>query len=173
MGIFRSLLALFAQVQMSSLPEENVWDYPRPAVLEKFVGTLKIIDHGKVVAETTNAYRVLETSHPPTYYVPSQDVNMQLFSQNARQTMCEWKGRAAYWDYNGGVGTIRNAAWCYEVPTAPFTEIRGYLSFYAQFFEECFVNEEKVLPQEGDFYGGWITSNLKGPMKGGPGTMGW
>ena len=78
--IFRSLLALFAQVQMSSLPEENVWDYPRPAVLEKFVGTLKIIDHGKVVAETTNAYRVLETSHPPTYYVPSQDVNMQLFS---------------------------------------------------------------------------------------------
>ena len=189
----KTLLALFSlnraastekvlQMSTTALPEENVWDYPRPARLEKFEGKLTIIDGGKVIAQSTNAFRALETSHPPTYYIPKDDVDMSLFSLNRRATMCEWKGRASYWDYTSQSSTptrarqvLANAAWSYEEDgvTSNFVPITGFLSFYAQYFDQCLVNEEMVKAQEGDFYGGWITSNLKGPFKGIPGSKFW
>ena len=148
---------------------ENVWDYPRPAICEPFKGSIRIIHDGQVLAETTRAFRVLETSHPPTYYLAPQDIAMGRLTRNARITGCEWKGRANYFDLDG----IENAAWCYDAPTSTFRQMTGYLSFYASKVDECWVNDERIKAQEGDFYGGWITSNLTGPFKGGPGTLGW
>lgn len=148
---------------------ENVWDYPRPAICEPFAGSIRVIHAGTVLAETTRAYRVLETSHPPTYYLPPQSIAMGRLQRNGRVTGCEWKGQASYFDLD----EIANVAWCYDNPTAAFVPMTGYLSFYASKVDECWVNEERIQPQEGDFYGGWITSNLTGPFKGGPGTMGW
>ena len=160
-----------------SLPEECVWDYPRPAVTEAFLGTLSItmMNGVNLVKGSSQSWRTLETSHPPTYYIPQEDIDMQYLKPTGRHTMCEWKGRASYFDLVDGSGKViaSNVAWCYSEPTPNFTSIKNYLSFYAQHFKECKVNEETVIPQEGDFYGGWITRNLKGPFKGGAGTWGW
>ena len=162
----------------SSLPEECVWDYPRPAVCEPFKGTLSIeMMNGKaLVARSTSAWRTLETSHPPTYYIPVEDIDMKyLIERPERSTMCEWKGKASYYDLVDESGKViaGNVAWTYSDPTPTFTALKHHLSFYAQHFQSCMVNEEKVVPQDGDFYGGWITRNLKGPFKGGAGTWGW
>jgi len=152
---------------------ESVWDYPRPAVLEAFDGHLRVEHEGRTLAVSNRAYRVLETSHPPTYYIPEADVDMGLLRANTRQSLCEWKGRARYFDLVTPKRTIANAAWTYPAPTGAFEPIAGYLSFYASAVDGCYVNGERVQPQEGDFYGGWITSNISGPFKGPPGTRGW
>ena len=161
----------------SSLPEENVWDYPRPATTEPFGGTISItmMNGVQLVKGSTSSWRTLETSHPPTYYIPQEDIDMKYLKPTGRTTMCEWKGQASYFDLVDSSGTViaSNVAWCYSNPTPTFTSIKNYVSFYAQYFKECKVNEEVVVPQEGDFYGGWITHNLKGPFKGGAGTWGW
>jgi len=148
---------------------ENVWDYPRPAICEPFAGSIRVIHAGIVLAETTRAFRVLETSHPPTYYLPPQSITLGRLQRNGRVSGCEWKGQASYFDLD----EISNVAWCYDSPTKAFVPMTGFLSFYASKVDECWVNKERIQPQEGDFYGGWITSNLTGPFKGGPGTMGW
>ena len=152
---------------------ESVWDYPRPAICEPFHGSLRIMQGDAVLAQTTGAYRTLETSHPPTYYFPPGDVDMSLLVENGHRTFCEWKGVASYFDLRRGKELIRNAAWAYREPTGPFVNIRDFLSFYASRVEACYVNDERVKAQEGDFYGGWITANLVGPFKGAPGTSGW
>jgi uncharacterized protein (DUF427 family) len=150
-----------------------VWDYPRPPRLEASARHLLIRHRGEVVAETRAALRVLETSHPPTYYIPREDVRAVLHPRLDVQTHCEWKGRAAYYDVEIAGETIRACAWSYPDPVPAFAELRGHLAFYAQPFEGCFVDGERVDSQTGRFYGGWITADVVGPFKGGAGTAGW
>lgn len=153
--------------------QESVWDYPRPPRVDPTNKQVRIILNGQVIAETTRAFRVLETSHPPTYYIPRKDIRMELFIQTARHTFCEFKGMATYWTIQVGEHMAENAAWSYESPKAGYESIRGFLAFYPSRMDACYVDEEKVVSQEGDFYGGWITANIVGPFKGGPGTRGW
>ncbi|KAL6778207.1 hypothetical protein ACKKBG_A17345 [Auxenochlorella protothecoides x Auxenochlorella symbiontica] len=157
-----------------SLVKESVWDYPRPPRLEKTPRHLKVELHGKIIAETRNAYRVLETSHPPTYYLPPSDVQAGYLSKaKGASSFCEWKGNATYWNVTvPGHSPVNQRIWSYENPTPSFSSIKGYLSFYASPFE-CSVDGECVKPQEGSFYAGWITDDVMGPFKGAPNTLGW
>ena len=154
--------------------QESVWDYPRPPRLEKFSGKIRIQHLGITLAESKKTYRVLETSHPPVYYIPQEDIEMQYLRKNVqRNTFCEWKGLAAYYDWIGEGREISRIAWFYPKPSKKFEKITDYLAFYPSKLEACYVNEELVKAQEGDFYGGWITSNIVGPFKGPEGTWGW
>ncbi|NDJ54749.1 MAG: DUF427 domain-containing protein [Chloroflexi bacterium] len=153
--------------------QESVWDYPRPPRLEQVKETLKVVFNGEVIAETSNALRVLETSHPPQYYFPPEDVKTEVFTQTPRRTFCEFKGAASYWTVKVGDKLAENAVWAYETPNSGYQPLAGYFSFYAGPFDACYVGDEQVDAQAGNFYGGWITSKVVGPFKGGPGTMGW
>jgi uncharacterized protein (DUF427 family) len=153
--------------------QESVWDYPRPAILEDTDKHLKIIFNGVVLADTNKAKRVLETSHPPTYYLPGEDIKLEYFTPTSRRTMCEWKGVCQYYDISIGDKTVHNAVWQYIQPTPNFTSIQEHYSFYASLMDACYVNDELVQSQSGDFYGGWITADIVGPFKGEPGTWGW
>lgn len=125
------------------------------------------------LADTRNAWRTLETSHPPTYYLPPEDVATQYLAPNPRRSLCEWKGQARYWDVAIEDETIEAACWSYAEPTASFAPIAGYFAFYPEPFDECLVDGEQVTPQPGGFYGGWITSREAGPFKGIPGSRFW
>lgn len=151
---------------------ENVQDYPRPPTLEPVAQRIVIRLGGQVIADTTAAYRVLETHHAPTYYLPPADITADL-RQVAGHSVCEWKGVAQYFDVAMGGVIAPSAAWAYPRPTSRFLAIAGYLAFYAAKMEACFVGSEKVIPQPGDFYGGWVTSNLDGIPKGARGTEHW
>ncbi|MGJ3240821.1 MAG: DUF427 domain-containing protein [Anaerolineae bacterium] len=153
--------------------QESVWDYPRPPRVEKTTKTLKVIFNGEVIAETHDGYRVLETSHPPAYYIPQRDVQMQYLEATTRRTMCEFKGVARYWTIKVGAQEADNAAWSYPQPAQGFEPIKDHICFYANRVDACYVDEEQVQAQAGDFYGGWITSDVVGPFKGAPGTLGW
>lgn len=154
--------------------QESVWDYPRPPRIEDSTHHIEVVFNGVKIADTHRAKRVLETSHPPVYYIPPEDVKLgEYFTVSARSTFCEWKGRAAYYTITVGDRTARDAAWYYPEPTEAFLGIKGYLAFYPAMMDGCFVNGEQVRPQPGGFYGGWITSNIQGPFKGEPGTSGW
>ncbi|KIX02989.1 uncharacterized protein Z518_06539 [Rhinocladiella mackenziei CBS 650.93] len=163
---------------MAAKPKLNVHNFPRPPLLEPTPRHLMIKWNGQTLADTRESYWVLETMHPPTYYLPRTSISdtFKLNQTPGLASLCEWKGRATYWDLtNTSTGeTVRNKIWSYEAPTPAFKDIKGYLSFYAHDVPwECFVDEEKVTPQEGDYYGGWVTSELEGAMKGGPETWGW
>lgn len=153
--------------------QESVWDYPRPPRLEPVPETIKVVFNGVVIVESESAYRILETSHPPVYYIPQDDIQMQYLTSNSRRTFCEFKGQAVYWDLqvNGRESSL--VAWSYPNPNNAYREIKDHLAFYASRVDEAYVADEKVWSQEGDFYGGWITSKVVGPFKGGPGTRGW
>ena len=153
--------------------QESVWDYPRPPRLEPFAGRLRVVFAGEVVAETTRGFRVLETSHPPVYYFPREDVRMDRMRSTPGGSFCEFKGRAEYWSIVVGDKVAREAAWSYPEPTAAFAPIRDALAFYAGRVDACWVDDEQATPQPGGFYGGWVTTGVVGPFKGGPGTMGW
>jgi uncharacterized protein (DUF427 family) len=153
--------------------QESVWDYPRPPRLEPCTRRLQVMFAGQVIADTRRGYRVLETSHPPTYYFPPEDVRQAFLAPNAPRTFCEFKGQASYFDLRVQDRHVAEAAWCYPDPTPAFAAIRGYFCFYASRVDACFVDEEPVQAQAGDFYGGWITRDIQGPFKGGPGTAGW
>lgn len=153
--------------------KESVWDYPRPPKLEQVPQRLKVVFNNEIIAETTRGYRILETSHPPTYYFPPTDVVMLWFKTENKSTFCEFKGKASYWSLNVNGQFSEYAAWSYPNPSSKFKVIKDYLCFYASKVDSCFVGDEQVKSQEGDFYGGWITSNLVGPFKGGKGTWGW
>lgn len=154
--------------------QESVWDYPRPPKLEATKKHLRIYWGNALIAETNAAYRVLETSHPPVYYIPPIAVKMEFLKQHPKhQTFCEWKGMAVYWDIISDHGESPRAAWSYPAPNTRFEPIKDYFAFYPSRVTACFVNDEKVQAQEGDFYGGWITSDIVGPFKGGTGTSGW
>jgi uncharacterized protein (DUF427 family) len=153
--------------------QESVWDYPRPPALEPCPERLQVVCAGYTVADTTRGYRVLETSHPPTYYFPPEDVRTDLLVEVPRVSYCEFKGRARYFRLDVP-GAPRGAlAWCYPEPSGKFRPIQDYFSFYASVADGCWVGDEQARAQAGDFYGGWITSRIVGPFKGGPGTAGW
>ena len=153
--------------------QESVWDYPRPAIAQAFAGRVQAVFAGVTIADSRRAVRTLETSHPPTYYIPAADVRTERLTPNGRRSLCEWKGEAAYFDLSVDGRTVRDAAWSYARPTVPFAAIAGAFAFYAAPLDAAFVDGERVTPQPGGFYGGWITSAVVGPFKGGPGTMGW
>lgn len=158
--------------------QESVWDYPRPPISVISTDRVRVVHGGRTVADTTAAVRVLETSQPPAFYIPRADVDTSLLVASDRRSMCEWKGMASYWsvvvdDAPGGPAVATDAAWSYERPTADFEPIRGHVAFYAQVLDECWVGDERVLPNPGMFYGGWITSAVVGPFKGAAGTLHW
>lgn len=153
--------------------QESVWDYPRPPKVDPTDKRVQIVFNGVTIADTTNAKRVLETSHPPTYYIPMNDVKMDYLTPTPRRTMCEFKGQAAYYTVSVDGQTEANAAWHYPTPTERFRALKDHLCFYPSKMDACYVGGEQVQSQEGDFYGGWITSDIVGPFKGGAGTWGW
>lgn len=156
------------------LGQESVWDYPRPAVAESTPKRLQVILGGRVIADTTRGVRTLETSHPPTYYFPPEDIADGALKPVDGRSLCEWKGQARYFDVLGGDGRyLSRAAWAYPDPTPAFRPLTDYVAFMPQQMDRCIVDGEIVRPQDGDFYGGWITDDLAGPFKGGPGTWGW
>ena len=154
---------------------ESVWEYPRPPRVEPSGKRVRVVLGGAVLADTTRAYRVLETSHPPVYYVPRTDIAAgTLEPSRGRATFCEWKGTASYFDVIAGDGRrIERAAWTYRDPAPGFQAIRDAVAFYPQLMDECTLDGERVDTQEGDFYGGWITRDILGPFKGGPRTLNW
>ncbi len=152
---------------------ESVWDYPRPATAQPSGRRIRIEHRGAAIADTRAAVRTIETSHPPTYYLPRADLLMSALRPNARRSLCEWKGPATYFDLVMDGGTIRDVAWSYPRPTPAFASIADRLAFYAEPLDGCFVDGERVTPQPGGFYGGWITADLAGPFKGVPGSRFW
>ena len=152
---------------------ESVWDYPRPPKLEPVFERLVVQVFGLKFADTSGGFRVLETSHPPTYYFPPDDVRIDLLSRATGRSVCEFKGEASYWNAHVKGRTAWDIAWSYADPLEPYAALRGFFAFYARECTTCWVGHKKVLPQEGDFYGGWITPQIVGPFKGGPGTMTW
>ena len=173
--------------------QESVWDYPRPPRLEASSRLVEVRFGGIQLAASRRALRVLETSHPPVYYVPPEDVRMEYLLPSDRQSWCEWKGLASYYHLEapaaaeaaaasaaggGAAGAsarrrAENGAWYYPDPTVPYKEIRNYIAFYPHAVDACYVDGEQVQAQPGDFYGGWITRDVVGPFKGGPGTSHW
>ena len=153
--------------------QESVWDYPRPAILQDTDKHLKVICNGIILAETNRGKRVLETSHPPTYYFPPEDVKTEFLQETSKQISCEWKGRYQYYDITIDDKYINYGAWRYFEPTPNFASIQTYYSFIPALMDACYVNDELATPQSGDFYGGWITADIVGPFKGEPGTWGW
>ncbi len=158
---------------MTVLPVEHVQDYPRPPALERVAHRLKVVFADLPIVDTVQAWRVLETHHAPTYYIPTDDILTSVLVPTSRQTFCEWKGRAAYFDLVANGRRSRNAAWCYPAPTARFAPIKDHVAFYATSVDGAWVGDVKVQPQPGDFYGGWVTPNLTGQIKGAAGTLHW
>ena len=154
--------------------QESVWDYPRPPRIEAVPERLRVVIDGTTIADTTAGSRVLETAGPPVYYFPPADVRLDLLAQSPHGSVCEWKGDAGYWSYDDGDGRrIDNVAWSYDRPLPGYESLAGYLAFYAGRVDEAWVGDELATPQPGHFYGGWVTSRIVGPFKGGPGSFGW
>ena len=156
--------------------QESCWDYPRPPALEVSHETVEVVLGGVVVATTTRSWRVLETSHPPTYYLPREAFVDGALREAAGSSFCEWKGQASYLDVLGGSdGAVvaSRAAWYYPDPSPRFVDLAGAVAVTPAAVDRCVVDGETVRPQEGGFYGGWITGDLAGPFKGIPGSMGW
>jgi uncharacterized protein (DUF427 family) len=153
---------------------EHVWDYPRPPAVVPCTRRVRVDLGGEVLAESDRALRVLETSHPPTIYVPPQDVRADLLAVGAgHATWCEFKGAATSLDALVGGRRVTNVAWTYPQPTAGYAELRDHVAFFPGRVDAAWLGDERVRAQAGDFYGGWITTDLVGPFKGPPGTRGW
>jgi uncharacterized protein (DUF427 family) len=159
--------------QILKAGQESVWDYPRPPRLERTAKRIVVEFGGQEIADSTGAYRVLETSHPPVYYIPLEDIRMEFLILAEGSSFCEWKGAARYYSVQVGEHIAEKAAWYYPHTTAEFLPIQNFVAFYAQMMDRCLVEGEEVLPQPGKFYGGWITSDVVGPFKGQPGSDGW
>ncbi len=153
--------------------QESVWSYPRPAIAEACSARIVIIHHGMTIADSRAGVRTLETSHPPSYYIPPADILPGALRATAGRSWCEWKGAASYWDVIVGDEVLPGAGWSYAQPTPGFALLRDHIAFYAAPFDECRVDGELVIAQPGGFYGGWITSAVAGPFKGVPGSTGW
>lgn len=154
--------------------QESVWDYPRPPLLEQSAKQIKIIFKDIAIADSDNTYRVLETSHPPVYYIPLADIKTEyLQPTQAQHSFCEWKGFASYYDLIVGDQKVSNAGWYYAQPTVNFEPIKDYVAFYPSKMDACYVEQELVQAQAGDFYGGWITQDIVGPFKGSADSWGW
>jgi uncharacterized protein (DUF427 family) len=153
--------------------QESVWDYPRPPRVEPSSATVEIILGGVVIARTDRSIRVLETSHPPTHYLPVTAFSPGVLVPTDGASWCEWKGEASYLDLVAGNRRARRAAWTHTDPTPPFHAIAGMVAVMPGVVDRCLLDGEVVTPQPGGFYGGWITSRVAGPFKGGPGSFGW
>jgi len=155
-------------------PFESVWDFPRPPRLERVDWRIKVVHGGAVVVDAPWTIRVLETSQAPAYYVAPDFVDLGVLKMSERRSLCEWKGVAHYADLTvDGCPTVNEVGWCYADPTTAFAAIAGFWAFYAQKVDGCYVDDERVIPNEGSFYGGWVTANVTGPFKGAPGTSHW
>lgn len=152
---------------------ESVWDYPRPPALRPSPRLVEIVLGGEVVARSTRSVQVLETSHPPTWYLPRADFTEGVLTPGEGSSFCEYKGAARYLDLHGGARTAVRAGWYYPDPAPGYEDLRDRVAIYAGRVEECRVDGVPVVPQAGGFYGGWITPELDGPFKGAPGTRGW
>ena len=153
--------------------QESVWDYPRPPRVEPSSRHVVVRFGGMTIADSRQALRVLETTHPPVFYVPPHHVRMELMTLGTLHTQCEYKGTASYYDISLDGRIARNVAWVYPDPLPGFEKLRGHLAFYPGRVDEAFVDGERVTPQEGSFYGGWITKDVVGPFKGAPGSWTW
>ncbi len=153
--------------------QESVWDYPRPPRLERSTATIQVVLGGVTIAETNHSFRVLETASPPTYYLDPADFVPGVVQPATGESWCEWKGRASYVDLVAGGTVAPRAAWRYLQPTKAYAPLAGWLAVYPSRVDRCLVDGEEVRPQDGDFYGGWITANIVGPFKGEAGTLGW
>ncbi|MEM8593175.1 MAG: DUF427 domain-containing protein [Pseudomonadota bacterium] len=154
------------------LQEEDVQSYPRPPLLEPVPHRVRANAAGALILDTQDALRVCETHHAPTYYFPPSAIKAELLPARGA-SMCEWKGQAAYWSLQVGDETLPRVAWSYPRPTRAFEAIRDYVAIYPAALESASVAGLDVTAQPGDFYGGWVTSNLKGIVKGAPGTLHW
>ncbi|MFE1907969.1 DUF427 domain-containing protein [Streptomyces gardneri] len=154
-------------------PEESVWSYPRPPRVVPDTRRVTVVHRGVTLADSRNCRRVLETTHPPVFYVPRDDVSTDVLSRSSLTTRCEWKGIATYWTLDLQGDTIPDVAWSYEVPGPGYEDIAFHLAFYAGKVGLCTVDGERVRAQPGDFYGGWITHEIVGPFKGDSGTSRW
>lgn len=153
--------------------QESVWDYPRPPRLDPTPAHVVVVLGGVTVLDTRRALRVLETSHPPTYYLPLADALAGAFRPAPGGSWCEWKGQASYLDVVGGDQVAESAAWTYPSPTPGFVDLLDHVSLYPGRMDRCTVDGEVVRAQEGGFYGGWVTDAVVGPFKGAPGSLGW
>ena len=160
----------FAQVPGPG--QESVWDYPRPPRLVDDQRLVEIFYQQRCIVSTERSKRVLETAHPPSFYIPTSDVDLNYLLRARGSSFCEWKGEAEYFSIKVGDSLVERCAWSYRDPFPEFSQIRSFFCFYPHLLD-CFVNGEKVKPQPGGFYGGWITSELVGPFKGEPGSQAW
>ena len=155
------------------MKNESVWDYPRPPRIEEYSKDIEIF-FGKIIAKTDSSFRVLEKSHPPTFYLPRLAFKENILIPIHFKTFCEWKGVAEYYDIKSTDGRIaRKGAWSYNSPSDDFVKIKGHIAVYPNSVDSCKLSGEVVNSQDGDFYGGWITSDIKGPFKGGADSFGW
>jgi uncharacterized protein (DUF427 family) len=153
---------------------ESVWDYPRPPAVEPSERRVRVEFAGKTLADSGRALRVLETSHPPTIYIPFADVDTELLAPSpVRPTICEFKGQARYFDAVAGPRRVQAVGWTYPTPARGYEALADTICFYPSRVDAAFLDEERVQAQESDFYGGWITADIRGPFKGPPGTLGW
>ena len=157
----------------TDLAKESVWDYPRPPRVEPVSSHIVVVHNGVTIVSTNTAVRVLETSHPPTYYLPMADFIDGVLIPVTGNTVCEFKGTANHFDLVIADERIDRAAWTYNNPAEGYESLAGKVALYANRVDVCQVGDETVIPQEGDFYGGWITRNIEGPFKGASGTTGW
>jgi uncharacterized protein (DUF427 family) len=167
--IARGTVAVMADIRTP----ESVWDYPRPPHVEPTDETVVVVLGGIEVCRTTRALRLLETSHPPAYYLPRDDFAAGALREAAGSSYCEFKGTASYLDVVGGEAVAPRAGWFYPAPAKGYEALRDRVAIYPRAMDEITVDGERVQPQEGTFYGGWITSRVVGPFKGGPGSSGW
>ena len=153
--------------------QESVWDYPRPPRVERVGQRVRVELAGIVLADSVEACRALETANPPAYYIPPPHVRREWLEPSRHSTLCEWKGAAQYWSIRVGDRFVENGAWSYPDPFDGYEGMGNFLAFFAGKMNACYVGEQCVIPQPGGYYGGWVTSHIVGPFKGGPGTELW
>jgi uncharacterized protein (DUF427 family) len=146
--------------------KESVWDYPRPPRVEKTSKRVQVVFNGVVIAETVRAKRVLETGHPPVYYIPPEDIRMEYLAPTSKSTTCEFKGKAIYYDIRVNAKSATSAGWSYPDPAEGYQEIVNHIAFYPRLMDACFVDGERVVPEPGQYFGGWITGDIVGPFEG-------
>lgn len=159
--------------QLSGPGQESVWDYPRPPRVEPSTRRVVVLLAGLVLVDTTRALRVLETSHPPSWYVPMDEVFRGALVPVAGTSWCEYKGLAHYFDVVVGDCVEPRAAWHYPHPAPGYEQLTGHVSVYPDRMDRCTVDGVDAVGQEGGFYGGWVTPDVVGPFKGAPGSRGW
>ncbi len=160
-------------IQKPGPGQESVWDYPRPPRIEPVARPIRITFAGVEIAATTAAYRIVETAGAPGYYLPPHDVRTEFLRRNDHASLCEWKGQAHYWSLHVGTRAVENAAWSYPAPEPEYAAIRDHFAFFAGRVDACYLGGERVSPQPGGFYGGWVTADIVGPFKGLPGSESW